>query len=42
MNYILRYENSTAIKEVCLDRVTLHNFCDTKLDPIDNVLNELP
>ena len=40
---ILRYGNSVAIKELCLYtcRVTLHNFCDTKLDPIDNPLNEL-
>ena len=31
--YIFRYENSIAmIKEVCLDRATLHNFCDTKHD----------
>ena len=29
------------LKEVCLDRVTLHNVCDTKIDPIDNLLNEL-
>ena len=40
--YILRYENSIAIKEVLLDRVTLHNFVDTKHDPIDDLLNELP
>ena len=40
--YILRYENSIAIKEVCLDRVTLHNLCDTKHDPIDDLLNKLP
>ena len=31
--YILRYENSITIKEVCLDRETLHNFCGTKHDP---------
>ena len=42
MRYILRYENSTAIKEVYLDRVTLHKFCDTKHDPVDDLLNELP
>ena len=42
MNHILRYENSIAIKEVCVDRVPLHNVCDTKLDPIDILLNELP
>ena len=40
--YILRYESSIAIKEVCLDRVTLHNCCDTKHDPIDDFLNKLP
>ena len=40
--YILRYNNSITIKEVCMDRVTLHNFCDTKHDPIDDLLNELP
>ena len=40
--YILRYENGMAIKEICLDRVTLYDFCDTKLDPIDHYLNELP
>ena len=34
-HYILRYENSISIKEVCLDRVTLHNFCDSKLYPIN-------
>ena len=28
--------------KVCLDRVTLHNLYHTKLDQIDNVLNELP
>ena len=28
------------IKEVCLDRVTLHNY-DTKHEPIDDLLNEL-
>ena len=41
--YILKYENSIAInmiKEVCLDRVTLHNY-DTKHEPIDDLLNEL-
>ena len=40
--YILRYENSIVIKEVCSDRVTFHNFCDTKHDHIDDILNELP
>ena len=43
--YRFRYKNITAInmiKEVCLDRVTLHNLCDTKHDPIDDLLNELP
>ena len=40
--YILRYENSTTIKEVYLDRVTLHNFCDIKHDPIDDFFNEIP
>ena len=39
--YIFRYENSIAIKEVCLDRVTLHNFCDTKHDPIDDLFTYL-
>ena len=40
--YILSHENSRAIKEVYLDRVTLLNCCDTKHDPIDDLLNELP
>ena len=40
--YSLRYENSTAIKEVFLDRLTLHNFCDIKHDPIDDFLYEIP
>ena len=39
MRYILRYENNIAIKEVCLDRVTLHNLCDTKHDPIDYLVD---
>ena len=41
MCYILRYENGIAIKEVCLDRVTLHNFGDTKHDPIDDLFTYL-
>ena len=41
MRYILRYENSIVMKEVCLDRVTLHTFCDTKFDPIDDIFTYL-
>ena len=40
-HYIFRYENSIAIKKVCLDRETLHNFCDTKHDPIDDLVTYL-
>ena len=40
MNYILRYENNIAIKEVCLDGVTLQNVLG--YHSIDNLLNELP
>ena len=39
--YIFRYENSIAIKEVCLDRVTLYNFVDTKHDLIDYLVTYL-
>ena len=39
--YIFRYENNIAIKEVCLDRVTLQNFVDTKHDPIDDLVTYL-
>ena len=38
--YIIRYENRIVIKEVCSDRVTFHNFCETKHDHIDDILNE--
>ena len=40
--YILRYGNIISIKEVCVVGVTFHKCCDTKLDPIDNLSNELP
>ena len=33
--------NSISMKEVCLDRVTLHHVFDTKLDPIDDFFNKL-
>ena len=39
--YIFGYENSIAIKEVCVDRATLHNFADTKHDPIDDLVTYL-
>ena len=39
--YIIRCENSKAIKEVCVDRVTLHNVCDTKHDPNDDLFTYL-
>ena len=39
--YILRYENIIAIKEICSDRVTLHNVYDTKHDPIDDLFTYL-
>ena len=39
--YIFRYENSIAMKEVCLNRVTLHNCCDTKHCPIDDLVTYL-
>ena len=39
--YILRYENIIAIKEICSDRVTLHNLYDTKHDPIDDLFTYL-
>ena len=35
--YIFRYEISIAIK-VCLDRVTLYNFVDTKHDPVNDLV----
>ena len=35
--YIWVYENSIATKEVYLDNVTIHKFCDTKHDPIDGL-----